>query len=313
MKNLAIVFGSLTAILIISWGCWILMGKDAKKAEVRTAVTEAMEDTINDLKIDQYQKLNNDKEFAEYFTEGVIKRMGSKMSANVLIYDIDYANGFLDAEVTAHYPYVRGQGKVTVRKTMYYDADSVKQKNSIDLSEEEESTTKQSDVVTTWSIGDGSPVVAALYKNGVLKIIATQSNSKTIDFTEDSTSGGGYVYAPWYKYLINNSKYKIKKIEIDKNITYLGDYAFYRTNDLKEIVINGKDVVLGKYVFESSGMESINLSNVKEIGDYCFKNCTKLEKVFYGENIPVMGKEVFFGCNHLKDNETISTTANRRE
>lgn len=100
---------------------------------------------------------------------------------------------------------------------------------------------------------------------------------------------------------------EVEQIEmtiLPKTVKYIGDKAFYRTTNLKKVLIPSGDLeTVGRSAFEGSGLEDLTLSikNVKEIKPYAFKNQTlkefKLangeEDRFFGE-FDLTGKKLYY-------------------
>ena len=98
---------------------------------------------------------------------------------------------------------------------------------------------------------------------GTLVITATGNNQKMLDFDADNV--------PW-------DKSKIEKIVFKGNIVYIGAYAFYGCENLKEVEI--PDTITG-------------------IGEYAFGGCTSLSEIVLPKSLEEMGKSVFADCTGL--------------
>ena len=79
--------------------------------------------------------------------------------------------------------------------------------------------------------------------------------------------------APWAKYAD-----KVKSLSIDKDVTYLGDYAFYGCKNLKSVMLPKK---------------------VESIGASCFEGCTALSS-FKFKMLYRVGKSALGACPNLK-------------
>lgn len=127
MRNLIKVLGLFLIILILVVSSITIYTKDAKRQETREAIVQAMEQAMNNLTEDDLKALN-EKDLADYFVSQVAARVGSvNKGMDVSIYGIDYAQGFIDAEVTAYFNYILGGSTVKVRKTLYIDEYTQKQ------------------------------------------------------------------------------------------------------------------------------------------------------------------------------------------
>lgn len=101
----------------------------------------------------------------------------------------------------------------------------------------------------------------------------------------------------------NSYKSRIKKIVIGKNITRIGNYAFYGMNAATSLVFKGSRVAyIGNYAFYNcSGLTKISLpSGVTYIGDYAFYGCSGALSVSIGSGARYIGNYAFANCSKLK-------------
>ena len=87
--------------------------------------------------------------------------------------------------------------------------------------------------------------------------------------------GYASIQVPWYAY-----KNKIKKLSITKDVTSIGDLAFY---DCKSIT---------SVSFEEN-------SQLTSIGDYAFRECTSLTSIIVPDGVTRIGFYSFYGCTSL--------------
>ena len=102
-----------------------------------------------------------------------------------------------------------------------------------------------------------------------------------------------------------------KSVSLDNligNDSFAGidDGAFAGTDIISLSNLSWYLVYIGAHAFESSTIESVELSYVEELGDAAFKDCTSL-KTFECDSLRKMGKNVFEGCINLKEIELPST------
>lgn len=92
----------------------------------------------------------------------------------------------------------------------------------------------------------------------------------------------------------------IKKVVIGDNVTTIGDEAFYRCTNLREITIPTNIVEIGSYAFCGSGLKSIVLPNsVKTFGKCAFAACS-ITSVKMGNGIDMIPDSCFYGCYLLE-------------
>ena len=142
------------------------------------------------------------------------------------------------------------------------------------------------------------------------KLVITGSG-RMFDYSIDD-----YQYAPWYE-----ERLKITSIEIDDNVTYIGNYAFYMCNKItdektelpekleeigegafKNCKIHSVDIpsmvkCVGKEAFAWSGLESVSLpASLQELPERMFAESHYLYDVTFSKGLREIGKEAFYCC-----------------
>ena len=142
------------------------------------------------------------------------------------------------------------------------------------------------------------------------KLIITGSG-RMFDYSIDD-----YQYAPWYE-----DRQKITSIEIDDNVTYIGNYAFYMCNKItdektklpekleeigegsfKNCKIYSVDIpsmvtCVGKEAFAYSGLRSVSLpSSLQYLSEKMFAESHYLYDVTFSQGLKKIGKEAFYCC-----------------
>lgn len=126
----------------------------------------------------------------------------------------------------------------------------------------------------------GDNCVWELSENGVLHIIGS---GEMYDY-----AGENFEYAPWYE-----SRNSIQKIEIDDEITHIGNYAFCGTKSATEVIIPDSVKTIGHYAFESCGVKTMHVPvNLESIGAWAFKS-SKLESFEFPEGLTKIGTGAF--------------------
>lgn len=128
--------------------------------------------------------------------------------------------------------------------------------------------------------------------------------------------------------LVSRENYvsKIKRVQIESGITYIGKNAFSKLTSLESVNIRGDEVRIGEGAFQ--GLYSLKRVfrekqddeycirfvrgqsvddrwykgiNVNEIGEGAFTNCVNLKKISIGLTCKKIGIKAFEGCNNLNE------------
>ena len=125
---------------------------------------------------------------------------------------------------------------------------------------------------------------------------------------------------PWYQY-----REQVVAIELGKEITSIGNFAFYGLPNLKKVSIPEGVNSIGGFSFKGcTALTDLKLpTTLKKLGEsaffgcsslreieipeglytvwgYTFKNCTKLEKVTFPSTLVKIDEAAFYGCSSLK-------------
>lgn len=94
---------------------------------------------------------------------------------------------------------------------------------------------------------------------------------------------------------------KIKYINIDNGITYIGNYSFSSADQVTSIVLPNTVKGVGNYAFYMcDGLTSLTLSNsLKSIGDYAFYMCDGLTELDFPDSLEYIGINTFYQCKNL--------------
>ena len=92
-------------------------------------------------------------------------------------------------------------------------------------------------------------------------------------------------------------------VEIGKNVTSIGDYAFYSCDMLKSIIIPDSVTSIGDYVFYNcDSLKSITIEvGLKSIGAYAFFECNSFYSIYYSGT-----KQQFFDIEKGEDYKSCS-------
>ena len=103
---------------------------------------------------------------------------------------------------------------------------------------------------------------------------------------------------PWCYY-----RDKIKEIHIDKGITNIGDYAFYKCEKVKSITVPNSVTSIGKCAFlKCTSLTKVKMyDTITSIENYTFSNCTSLSYIDIPDSVTSIGKYAFSDCTSLDD------------
>ena len=116
----------------------------------------------------------------------------------------------------------------------------------------------------------------------------TITGSGTTSDYSDSTQ------APWSQY-----NTQIKSVDVKYGVTRLGNYAFYRCNNIESINLPDGFVSVGDYCFFLQGraLQSVMLpDSMSWIGEESFANCYSLSQINFPANLTNIGKFAFENC-----------------
>ena len=144
-------------------------------------------------------------------------------------------------------------------------------------------------VIGTWDISkdDGtSKVTATLYSDGRFVISGT---GEMKDYSGSNNS-------PYYNY-----KESIKTVEIQNEVTSIGNYAFENCKSLTSIEISSNVTIIGDDAFEyCTNLTSIEIpSSVTSIGSSAFLDCTNLTSIEIPSSVTSVGYYAFSECTSL--------------
>ena len=144
-------------------------------------------------------------------------------------------------------------------------------------------------VIGTWDISkdDGtSKVTATLYNEGRFVISGT---GEMKDYSGSNNS-------PYYNY-----KESIKTVEIQNEVTSIGNYAFENCKSLTSIEISSNVTIIGDDAFAyCTNLTSIEIpSSVTSIGSSAFLDCTNLTSIEIPSSVTSVGYYAFSECTSL--------------
>ena len=116
-------------------------------------------------------------------------------------------------------------------------------------------------------------------------------------------SGKGAMYnysyenqSPWYLY-----RDCIKSVEIDDGVTNIGEYAFYRHENLRSVTIPDSVASIDDWAFNESRLQEVTIpDSVTFIGNSAFERCVELTSVSIGHGVTEIGYRAFMSCTSLE-------------
>ncbi len=94
----------------------------------------------------------------------------------------------------------------------------------------------------------------------------------------------------------------IKSLVIENGVKNIGEYAFYRCEDLTEVSIPESVTVIDKNAFNGcTGLVDVTIPNgVETISDYAFSNCSNLKSISFGSGLKNITDYAFIECKSLE-------------
>lgn len=108
--------------------------------------------------------------------------------------------------------------------------------------------------------------------------------------------------------------YSLTKVNIPKNLKYLGGGSFANCKSIKSVEIPDSVTYIGGEIFSgATSLESVKLSkNIKEIRGNSFEECHSLKKIEIPDKVTRIGGHAFYGCDELSE-VTISVNSKLNE
>lgn len=119
MKNVIISIGLVMMMIITILILYTIYGQNTRQNEVEEALTVAVEQTLENMKIDKSYDVNSVEEFIADFNQNLILAIESDSTLEVNILSVDIEKGLLDVEVVETFVQPNGsKGTVSCRKTV---------------------------------------------------------------------------------------------------------------------------------------------------------------------------------------------------
>lgn len=122
MRNImaGILAGLIIAAVVVF--CVTQQGRDTRQAEVKNALSEAIENSMETVMSTNSYSINDKEEFVADFLESLLSQVESTSTLTVNILKADNEKGLLSVEVIEQYKHPNGKdGTVSVDRTVVFD------------------------------------------------------------------------------------------------------------------------------------------------------------------------------------------------
>lgn len=120
----------------------------------------------------------------------------------------------------------------------------------------------------------------------------------TVSGTGEMTNYANCRLVPW-----KSIRAEAEHIELPEGLTSIGDYAFFKFTQIKEISIPSTVTYLGNGAFGACrGLTGVTLpDSVVNLGGWVFAGCTSLADIRLSGNLQIINYECFLNCPMLKE------------
>lgn len=88
---------------------------------------------------------------------------------------------------------------------------------------------------------------------------------------------------------------------VPKEVSKIGENAFYGASNLSEIIIGENVTEIESYAFYGSSITKLSIpKSITKINEYAFSNCSKLETLIIPSTVTEIGQRAFSKCTSLK-------------
>ena len=93
----------------------------------------------------------------------------------------------------------------------------------------------------------------------------------------------------------------IEKVTLPESLKKIGNRAFAKCSNLKEVIFNSDYTDCGEALFENSAIEKAVLpKRLQKIPTGMFRNCKYVTAVSFPDDLKIIGEDAFMGCKSIK-------------
>lgn len=165
MKNVIISMGLVMMMIITILILYTIYGQNTRQNEVEDALSVAVEQTLENMKIDKSYDVNSTEEFIADFNQNLILSIESDSVLEVNILAVDIDKGLLDVEVVETFKQPNGsKGTASCRKTIILEEykSYAPSYYSVEFLAEKENNSGEFSNFKTFSICENSRVIVPL-------------------------------------------------------------------------------------------------------------------------------------------------------
>ena len=132
-------------------------------------------------------------------------------------------------------------------------------------------------------------------------VIKYWASAKLTETVSNKTAG---LHTNAFNAQISNHTFKdgVGLITFDDDVTSFGDYAFYQSSGVTDIIIPASVITIGNNAFsDCKGLTNVAIpDNVTTIGQLAFSGCTEITSITFGNSVTTLQASAFINCTKLQ-------------